>query len=65
VTNPDGIEVRPIQVLRCHSVRGIGTAIEQERSSFGLQPETGRGATWMKDGSAGAENYELHIENLN
>ena|SRR5437660_12709225 len=65
VTDPDGIEVWPIQVFLRHPVWGVGAAIEQERPSVGLQPEAGRGATPMKDRSAGTENHELHVQRLN
>jgi hypothetical protein len=65
MTNPDGIEVGPIQVLLCHSMGSVGAAIQQERSLFGLQPEAGRSATRMKDRGAGTENNEVHVQKLN
>ncbi len=44
MADPNGIEIGPIEIFLRHSMRSLGTAIEQDRASFCFQPERGRGA---------------------
>jgi hypothetical protein len=41
----------------------VGTAIEEQRAMFRLEPACWRGTLRMKNGSAGTENDELHGSN--
>jgi hypothetical protein len=64
MADPNCIKVDPIKILLRHSMGSISAAIEQNRSGFCLQPEGGGRATWMKNGGAGTEDYELHGKKL-
>src|ERR1700752_2869571 len=49
MANPDGVEIQPVEILLGHPVRGVGTAIEQNRAGVGLQPECRRRALRMRN----------------
>src|SRR6266496_4144757 len=48
MTNPDGVEVGPIEILCRHSVCGVGAAIKQNGPAFRRQPESSRRALRMR-----------------
>ena len=60
MANPDCIKAGPIEILFGHPMRCVGAAIKQQRTRLSLQPERRRCALRVEDGSAGAENDELH-----
>src|SRR5215510_1027851 len=64
MTDPDCIKVHPVGIFLGHSMRGVRTAIQQNRSYLCLEPVSGRGPMRMWNGCAGTENHELHDERL-
>jgi hypothetical protein len=63
MADPYCIKVRPIESFLRHAMWRVGTAIEEQRAMFGLEPARRRGTLRMKNGSAGTENNELHGSN--
>jgi hypothetical protein len=61
VTDPDGVEVRPIETFLCHAVRGIGAYVEQCRAGGRFEIVCGRRAFRMGLGRAGTEYDQLHF----
>ena len=48
MTDPNRIEIGPVKIFLRHAVRGVTSAIKQQRSCFGLQPESRRRAFWVR-----------------
>src|SRR5438067_309247 len=56
VTDPNCIEVRPVEILPGHAMSCITAAVEQNRTAFRFQPKRCGSPLWMRNRSTGAEH---------